>query len=352
MNNWLTHKILGTSLVNPAWYFNIKIKNLFSRKIKVGFGPITSGEDDLAERKWRIDPIINEINKRNSPFIAGFFLHPAEMAKFDIIVIVKKFTEAYIPIISKLKKQNKLFIYDIVDNPNAELKYKIYFGDCPSFSSLMDGFILSSPLHTRDAKKYSKNYALIEHPNINPLYKTNHIDKNEINILAHGYYENLKNLKPLEPVIEQIANKIGKKINLIYHSEVVLEDTASVKYVKWTVENCFTLMLEMDIAITIKNLHARHQRTKPSTKIMTFMAAALPVICTPTLADQLVMRNGVTGFFAYTFDDWKRYIELLAKNSRYRHQIAKSARASVVDKYSISSITDKYIELFNQLKKR
>lgn len=341
--------LLLNGLIDYKWFFKVKTSLFFSKKIKVGFGPITSGENDLAERKWRIDPIINHINsKKNCKYVAGFFVNPQEMKKFDIIIIVKKFTDEFIPVIQQLKIRNKRFIYDIVDNPNAEKKYGIYFAKNPHFSRLMDGFIVSSPIQVRDARRFSQNYILIEHPIISPLHKTDYPTKDEMTIIAHGYYENLKNIKMLEPIIREVSLELGMRIKLIYHCEVELENTEWVRYVKWTVDNCFTQLLNADIAVVIKNLHLRHQRDKPSTKLITFMAAGLPVICTPSAADQLVMQHRINGLYAYTPDDWKRYIKALASNPERRKQIGHAARNAVQPFYSVTAVTDKYLHFIEK----
>lgn len=342
---------IENGLIDYKWFFKVKTRLFFSKKVKVGFGPITSGEDDLAERKWRIDPIINNVNNRkNGKYAAGFFVHPQEMKNFDVIIIVKKFTDEFIPVIQHLKIKNKLFIYDIVDNPNSEKKYGIYFADNADFSRLMDGFIVSSPIQKRDVKIFSDMQVLIEHPVISPLHKTEYPAENEVTIIAHGYYENVKNIKMLEPIIREISCELNMIIKLVYHCEVEIENTEWVRYVKWTVDNCFTQLLNADIAIVIKNLHLRHQRDKPSTKLITFMAAGLSVICTPSAADQLVMQNGITGFYAYTLDDWKRYIKVLASNPKRRKQIGQAARNSAHPHYSVTAITDKYLHFIDQIR--
>ena len=79
------------------------------------------------------------------------------------------------------------------------------------------------------------------------------------------------------------------------------------------------------------------------------MAAGLPVICFPTVADQLVIQHGVNGFFAYTKEDWRYWIQKLAGNARLRKQIGRAARASVRDSYSVTRITNKYMQLLDQL---
>ena len=143
----------------------------FTKKIKVGFGPITTGEDNFDVRKWRIDPVVNEINKTSSRYIAGIFFEPEEMKNFDVIIIVKNFNPDFIEIICKLKEKGKKFIYDIVDNPNCALPYQYYYAEMPQFLELLDGFILSSPLQEARIKKYSEHYSLIEHPIISSIYK-------------------------------------------------------------------------------------------------------------------------------------------------------------------------------------
>ena len=333
-------------LINLFWRIKIKRLFLFSQKIKIGFGPIATGENDLSVRKWRIDPIIDEINRTSDQYVAGFFIDPKEMKKFDRTIIVKKFTADFIPIIKHLKKRR--FIYDIVDNPNCSKEEGSYL-DSPEFTGLMDGFILSSPLHKRSLRSYSKPSLLIEHPIINSSYKTDYSPGKEIILLAQGYYENLKNLTLIEPLLPEISQEIGKKIVLVYHSEMVLPQTEWTRHIKWTAKNCFPVMSQADIAVTIKELHKIHQKTKPSTKVIAYMAAGLPVVCFPSITDRLVISHGINGFFAYTKKDWKHWIEKLALSARLRRQIGRAARKSVIDCYSVANITKKYIQLLDLL---
>ncbi len=340
---------LVEGLVNRIWYTKLKIRSRFSRKIRVGFGPIATGEDNLAERKWRIDPIIDEMNRQSAKYTADCFIHPHEMENFDINVIVKRFHSDSIPMIEKLKKMGKKFIYDIVDNPNAGRRHRVYFGDCPEFSSQMDAFILSSPLHESDAKKFTDRYSLIEHPIINHFYKNDYEFGERIKILAHGYFENLKVFKELEPLIDDVSRKIGRPITLIYHSEKIFENTESVRYVKWTVENSFRALLDADIAITAKDLLQRFQKAKPSTKVITFLAAGLPVVCTPSPADELILQNGKTALFAYSPDDWKRCLTLLCTDQKLREALGRGGRARVIQDFSVAQITRKYLALLDRL---
>lgn len=313
----------------------------------MGFGPITTGEDDLAERKWRIDPIIQGINQRNGKYVAGFFLKPQEMEKFDMIVIVKKINPEFFAVIQKCK--GKRFVYDIVDNPNDEEKYRFYFRFFPAFLQRMNAFILSSPVHEAWMHQIKKPSLLIEHPILNRVHKTDYQNRGEVRLLAQGYFENLQNLQWLEEILPFLSQKVGRRICLYYHSEKEGKNSEFVRYIKWSVANCFEVMRESDIAVTIKDLHKPHQYTKPATKIIAYMAAGLPVIAKPTSADRLVMHDRITGFFAYREEDWRLWIEQLALRPAFRRQIGRAARKSVLQKYSLDSILDKYFSVFDKV---
>ena len=335
---------LGRSRVRPRWYIQIQLSLFFTKKIKVGFGPITSGEDDLAVRKWRIDPIVDQINRTSKTYRAGVFLDLNQIDSFDLVVLVKRF---HLHTIDKIRSfQNKRWIYDIVDNPNDEVQYRFYFLHHPEFLRLIDRFILSSPVHR---KFFHGRSLLIEHPIINRGYKTDYNDSSEIKILAQGYYENLKNLKSIERLLPPISLQLGKKVRLYYHTEAQVTETEFVRSVKWDVRSAFSFMNQCDIAIHIRNTHILHQYTKPSTKPIAFMAAGLPLICKPGPADLLVIQNQITGYFAFTLNDWVDRIGKLAASARLRRQIGTAARKSVEDRFSISTITNKYLNLFDDV---
>jgi glycosyltransferase involved in cell wall biosynthesis len=343
----LLFRTLGTDLIAPGWFIKTKWRLIFSRKIKVGFGPITTGENDLAERKWRIDPIINGLNHKSHKYVAGFFLRPEEMNRFDYLVIVKKLNLEFIEAFEHLKNQK--VIYDIVDNPNDEPKYGLYFRSLPQFLKRVDAFILSSPVHKPWVEHLRKPALLIEHPILNTVHKQTYQNGPEIRLLAQGYFENLKNLEWLEPLLPELSVRVGRPIRLVYHSEIIRPDSEFVRYIRWNVENCFEVMEQSDIAITIKNLHKPHQYTKPSTKVIAYMAAGLPVICYPTAADRLVIQDRVTGFFAYKREDWIRLIQLLASSVPIRRRVGRAARKSVLERYSVGPILEKYVTILDSV---
>ncbi|KMM17398.1 hypothetical protein [Synechococcus sp. GFB01] len=61
-----------------------------SKRIRVGFGPVVEGEDTLGNRKWRIDAVVNSINRHSKHFGATIFFRDDDLFCFDIIVVAKE----------------------------------------------------------------------------------------------------------------------------------------------------------------------------------------------------------------------------------------------------------------------
>lgn len=339
-------------LVKPSWFLSLKLENIFSKKIKIGFGPVETGEDDLSLRKWRIDPIVNYINQHSKEYVADIFFDFKNLSKFDIVVIVRNFEGLDKKIIKGLKENKTKLIYDIIDNPLG-VKQSCY--EDVSFFKSMDGVIISSPAQEKDIKKYVSNFILIEHPIINDGYKKSYKQDGEINIIWQGYFHNKKIIEKIRPVIEKIAQESHCKINLIYHtifpySDYFINNQGVVKYVYWNVKNSFKMLTQSDIGITTKDLKDKWEKRKPATKVITYMAAGLPVVCVPTEADKMVIQHGKTGYFAYSNEEWYKYLKQLVDSPQLREKIGKAGREYVINRFSVEKITRKYIDFFNILK--
>lgn len=320
-----------------------------TQKIKVGFGPIVSGEDDLHVRKWRIDPIVNGINQASAKYCASIFLNAQQMPKFDILVMVREVDEIDSSIIAQLKKVGKILIYDIVDRPYLKENAKNH-AHLQDFIQALDGLIASSPLHIDDFGNWVKHLSLIEHPIINTQTKDySQKPPGEIKIIWQGYSENQSRMQLLQPVIKRVALELNKKIKIIYHTNMLPRKKKFSEYKIWTIHNWEKMLVRSDIAVEIKPLEDHHAQRKPATKIISYMAAGLPVICTPSPADRLVLKHGQTGFFAYSEDEWYACLRKLVESPELRKTMGEAARERVLKDFSAARITQKYLAFFDRL---
>jgi hypothetical protein len=339
----------GRRLAERSWYKKLELNIQTTRKITIGFGPIISGEHDLHIRKWRIDPIVNCINEISDRYRAGIFFHGGEMQRFDIVVVVREVDCLTKAMLRRLKKHDKMLIYDIVDRP-------YYSDDMQDIRQTMevikeaDGLIASSPLHIEDLAGLGKKIVLIEHPVINTRHKEYAKgNKETITIVWQGFPEHLPRMHILQPIVSRLRKELKKKIILIYHSKILPRGRKFVRYKTWTVRNWEKVLVKSDIGVEIKSLHDTHLQRKPSTKALSYMAAGLPVVCTPSAADRMVIEHGKTGYFACTDEEWYTYLKRLAEDPGLRQKMGQAGKEYVSRHFSIPRITGKYIALFDDL---
>jgi hypothetical protein len=336
--------IQGKRQVKRSWYKTLELSRKTTRKITVGFGPIISGEHDLHIRKWRIDPIVNCINEISDKYCAGVFFNAEEMQRFDLVVIVRE-----VDGMPAAALHGRIVIYDIVDRP-------YYAGDIQTIRKTFemiqeaDGLIASSPLHIEDLSGSGKKMVLIEHPIINIRHK-DYTKRNDdtLTILWQGFPEHLPRMDILQPIVRLLAKELKKKIILMYHTRMLPKSRGSVRYRPWTAHNWERVLVKSDIGVEIKSLDDAHLQRKPSTKILTYMAAGLPVVCTPSAADRLVIEHGKTGYFACTDEEWYTYLKALAENPGFRQQMGQAGREYVSRHFNIPKIAQKYLDFFDAL---
>ena len=341
--------IQGKRLVKRSWYKKLELSHKTTRKITVGFGPIISGEHDLHIRKWRIDSIVNGINEISEKYCAGVFFNAGEMHKFDLIVVVREVDRLSNTTLHGLKKHGKILIYDIVDRPYYSEDMQ---GNRKTLEVIKeaDGLIASSPLHLEDLAGLGTKMVLIEHPIINTRHKDYAKRNNDaIKILWQGFPEHLPRMGILQPMVKRLTKELKKKIILIYHTKMLPKSKGYVRYKTWTAHNWETMLVHSDIGVEIKPLHDVHTQRKPSTKIVSYMAAGLPVVCTPSVADRLVIEHGITGYFAYTDEEWYTYLKALVENPELRQKVGQAGREYVSRHFNIPKITQKYLDFFDAL---
>jgi hypothetical protein len=322
--------------------FKNKTNKLFSHKIKVGFGPIqqdiTSGS-----RRFNIDSVVNSINRLSKKYVCDIFLDKDNLCKFNIAVIVKYLGSINCETIKQLQKNNTALIYNIVDIPGNRKDA------CLEEIKLMDGILVSNPLSEAEIRVYNQRVENIASPVISTKYKRNYHTPGPIKIIWDGYVENLHLMDRLNKVIYKLAYADGYNINMIYYSNIPDRDNGVVKYIKWKFSQWEDMLVGSDIAVAIKPTDDIRQQRKPPTKVNFYRAIGLPIVCTPSEADKLVIEHGKTGFFAYTEADWYYYLKQLIENHNLREQIGRAGRKYVLDNFGADVIARKYTAFFDAL---
>jgi len=345
-------------LVRRGWYYRLRLRNALSRRIKVGFGPILDRENTLGLRKWHIDPIVDAINRGPSGYVGDIFFPGEDLARFDIVVIVRHF-ESFTPDVAhRLHERHTRLVYDTADVSVVQTTsgWRDIYQDSDAlerhykpFLRSMDALILASPLQRQDFEDLGIPQVAIARPLLNRRRRTTYPHRGPIRVIWQGYPENLAPMQRLHPIIRRLRAETGLDIRLVYDTAGRARDEGPIQYTEWKIHRWERRLITSDVAVVIKPLDDPFQQRKAPTKVVSYMGAGLPVVCTPSDADRRVITHGETGFFAYDDREWHACLADLVTDPSLRERVGTAARQHVLERYSVERIVAEYLQLFDRL---
>jgi glycosyltransferase involved in cell wall biosynthesis len=94
---------------------------------------------------------------------------------------------------------------------------------------------------------------------------------------------------------------------------------------KWSPARRFAVFEEFDIGI-MPLTDVPYSRGKEGFKLKEYMAAGLPVVCSPIGYNRQIVEHGVVGFFAQSETDWVRHLKRLADDPELRARLGRAGR--------------------------
>lgn len=345
-------------LVRRGWYYRLRLRNMLSRRIKVGFGPVQSGEHTLDLRKWHIDPLVDAINRSSSRYVGDIFFPGDDLSRFDVVVIVRHLESLTPDALRRLRGRPTRLIYDTADirfiqTPGG--RRDIYedpdaLERCfrPLLRS-MDALILASPLQRGDFADLGIPQVEIARPLLNRRHRTTYAHGGPIRLVWQGYPENLAPMRRLHPIVGRLREGTGLDIRLVYDTSGPVRQEGPIEFTEWKIHRWERVLTGSDVAVAIKPVDDPYQQRKPPTKVVSYMGAGLPVVCTPSEADRRVIVHGETGFFAYDDREWHACLRALVTDPSLRERVGRAARRHVEERYGVARVVDDYLRLFDRL---
>jgi glycosyltransferase involved in cell wall biosynthesis len=84
-------------------------------------------------------------------------------------------------------------------------------------------------------------------------------------------------------------------------------------------------------------------------KGLQYMALEIPTIMSPVGVNKEIIANGINGFLADQTTEWMNIISALIENRKLRADIGKAGRKTVLEKYSVVSQRENYLNQFKSL---
>ncbi|MEO6589936.1 MAG: glycosyltransferase family 4 protein [Pyrinomonadaceae bacterium] len=167
--------------------------------------------------------------------------------------------------------------------------------------------------------------------------------------IGTGY--NLRYLKMIEePLAEFLASHKNTRLRIIsdevFNSDLISPD--SMEFIKWSEAVEVHSTQTMDVGLMPLD-DTEWTRGKCGGKMVTYLAAGIPVIVSPVGVNADILAHGELGFGAATSDEWFHALETLYNNRRLAEQMGITGRDVIEEHYSIRANAPKIADIFKEI---
>ncbi len=151
-------------------------------------------------------------------------------------------------------------------------------------------------------------------------------------------------LERILPFIEQLSGSIDRFSLRVIADRFPRSEAVAIEKIPWSSDNEAALLGECDAGL-MPLLDDNWSKGKCGLKLLQYGAAGLPSVCSPTTANEAIVKNGISGFHASSPEQWRESLIKLARDAGMRSAMGEAARETVSKRYSIQENLDRYIGL-------
>jgi glycosyltransferase involved in cell wall biosynthesis len=213
--------------------------------------------------------------------------------------------------------------------------------DTPMITSVDQVIVSSEYLKAYYNDKYGVTSIVIEDAIENDIDTSKtHIQKDKLQLVWVGHQDNWETLEIVRQAMWDLADRRFELKTISNHPDAT---------VPWSLETVQREVFTGDIAV-IPTSGTDRARAKSNNKLTMFMAWGMPVVTGELPAYSKVIVSGVNGIIADSVDDWSKAL-LALRNAKARAAMGIRARRDVLQRYSIDSIGNEWIDLLNRLRR-
>jgi glycosyltransferase involved in cell wall biosynthesis len=175
-----------------------------------------------------------------------------------------------------------------------------------------------------------------------PIKEHRHQPPIVIGWVGHGAKDMLD---PLLPVLRTVCDVENAVLKVVSDAPPGFSGFGTNLIVElWSLEREFALFEDFDIGI-MPLADTPYNRGKEAYKIKEYMAAGLPVVCSPVGHNVTIVQHGVTGFFARSDKEWIGHLTRLIRQPELRGKVGAAGRRFVEEQFALCMQADRLGEL-------
>ncbi len=155
-------------------------------------------------------------------------------------------------------------------------------------------------------------------------------------------------LSVLRGAMEELARRFPVVFQVVSNRPFDAGGAAWLRNEKWTLEREWNNLVAFDIGV-MPLPDDEFTRAKEGYKLKQYMAAGLPIVCSPVGQNQKLVQDGVNGFFASTEREWVEKLALLVSDWRLRARMGRAGRQFVAERYALEVVTPRLAAFFRQV---
>lgn len=278
------------------------------------------------------------------------------LSEYDYIFIYREVAPIGPPvfewIISKIWRKRVIYDFDdaiwlsmsSIANPQASLlkcSWKVnYICKYSKIVSVGNEFLADH------VKGYNKNVEII--PTVVDTERVHYGLKNQNDLpLTIGWTGTFTNFYYLDLVSNAIT-ELKKKYNFTF---LIISDrdpqlkNLEYTYKEWNFETEITDLLSMHVGI-MPLYNSEIELGKCGFKAIQYMSVGIPAVVSPVGANCEVVKNGETGYWASSDEQWYYNLEKLITDKELRIKMGIAAQEFIIENYSVRATVDLFLDLF------
>ncbi|WP_031481726.1 glycosyltransferase family 4 protein [Maridesulfovibrio frigidus] len=320
---------------------------------------LTQSGPDLPSVRFRVLPFVERarqqghtadwkrIPKAFHKRIAFFLSIP----KGTVIIIQKKLLTGFQ--LSILKNRSLALVFDFDDalwtshpsssaGPRRDKSEKRDAALLENICSKVD-LVIAGNNYLRDRiKSFNPNIEIIPTPLDTDKYVPSESRLENKKIIV-GWMGTSCNLFFLPEVFKELADKM-REPNLYVVSDKPLPPSIAdlADFEKWSGEAEVQQLQKMDVGL-MPLTDDEYTRGKCGFKILQYMACGAVPLASDVGFNREIIEHGINGFLIKEQSEWGKYVNLLTVDPDLRCKMAKEARKTVVDRFSLAPLADKML---------